>query len=131
MSLGDEKKIFSFFNFLKRIYFTDLGTVPSLCYHLDEAILVENGNNIYFSTNLQVKSLFLLGEGERRYREIAESDVTKYRRHFRLNERFRDMASLEIINFKGQLGILPEVPIIGMYVRTLQVVKIYNNITKP
>lgn len=87
---------------------------------------MENGNNIYFQTDLQAKSLFLLDEGERRYKEIAESDVEKYRQHFKLNERYKSMASSEILSFKAQLEILTEVPIIGMYIRTLQVADFFK-----
>lgn len=100
--------------------------MPNRCYRLHEAILVENGNNIYFNTNAPVKSVFLLGEGERRYKEIAESYAKKYRQHFKLNDHFRKMASSEISNFKTQLEILTDnVPIIGMYIQTLEVVTLF------
>lgn len=100
--------------------------MPDRCYRLHEAIQVENGNHIYFDTNLPVKSVFLLGEGERRYREIAESDARNQRQYFRLNEHFRKMASSEISNFKTQLEILTDVPITGMYIRTLEVANFFR-----
>jgi len=109
----------------QRINFTDLGSVSDRCYRLHEAILVENGNIIFFNTDLHFKSLFLLGEGERRYKEIVESDIRKYREYFVLNKHFKQMALLEIANFKAQLEIISEAPIVGMYIQTLQLPSTY------
>ncbi|KAJ6639922.1 ADAM 17-like protease [Pseudolycoriella hygida] len=98
----------------------DLGTLPDRCYKLHEAIVVENGNKIHFNDNTALKSLFLLGEGERRYREIAKSYGGNYRQNLKLSDNFKQMALSEINNYKTQLEISTTVPVVGICILTLE-----------
>ncbi|KAG4068694.1 hypothetical protein HA402_002385 [Bradysia odoriphaga] len=124
-SIEDLERIF------ERIRFNDLGSVPSQCYRLHEAILVENGNSFYFNSNSQTKSMFLLADGERRYKEIAQVYGRKFQQSFRLNDLYKNVASLEITSSKADLEkstgtpSADDAPIIGMYIRTLELPSSY------
>lgn len=70
-----------------------------------------------------MKSLFLLEERVPRYNEILQSDLIELKKNFMLTERFKEMASSEIFNFKARLEIPSEarVPVVGMYIQSLEV----------
>ncbi|XP_037028610.1 uncharacterized protein LOC119068877 isoform X2 [Bradysia coprophila] len=75
--------------------------------------------------------MFLLADGERRYKEIAQVYGRKFQQNFRLNDLYKNVASLEIASSKADLEkstgtpSADDAPIIGMYIRTLELPSSY------